>query len=92
MRLAEIRVFYKNNFLCCAISQDLEAKTVSLKEIVQARTARRKELRNNIRERTSIIDALLKNPEKISENETMELFPEQQIKTAQVNIRRYRDE
>ncbi|STO91522.1 Mu transposase C-terminal domain-containing protein [Fluoribacter dumoffii] len=90
--LAEIRVFYKNNFLCCAISQDLEAKTVSLKEIVQARTARRKELRNNIRERTSIIDALLKNPEKISENETMELFPEQQIKTPQANIRRYRDE
>lgn len=90
--LAEIRVFYKNNFLCRAISQDLEAETVSLKEIVQARNARRKELRDNIKERTSIIDALLKNPEKISENPAMNSSPKQLIKTPQSKIRRYSDE
>lgn len=90
--LAEIRVFYKNNFLCRAISQDLEVETVSLKEIVQARNARRKELRDNIKDRISIVDALLKNPEKISENATVQPSPEQQIKSTQSNVRRYRYE
>ena len=57
--MGEIRVFYKNGFLCRAISPDLAGETISLKEILQARNHRRKELRTLIRDRKKVVDALL---------------------------------
>ncbi|HGO6693938.1 TPA: Mu transposase C-terminal domain-containing protein [Legionella pneumophila] len=90
--LAEIRVFHKNNFLCRAISQDLDTGTISLKEIVQARNTRRKELRNNIKDRCSIVDALLQNPSKISNRLINKPIAEQIIKERQVGIKRYENE
>ena len=90
--LAEIRVFHKGSFLCRAISQDLDTETVSLKEIIQARNARRKELRDNISERCSIVDALLKNPTKITRKPTPIPPIEQQKKASHAKIKRYKHE
>jgi len=90
--LAVIRVFHKGSFLCRAISQELDTGTVSLKEIIQARNARRKELRDNISERCSIVDALLKNPTKITGKPTPIPPIEQQKKASHVKIKMYKHE
>ena len=57
--MAEIRVYYQSRFLCRAICPDLASTTVTLKEIAAARVARRRELKQEIEERTSIVDALM---------------------------------
>lgn len=90
--LAEIRVFHKGSFLCRAISQELDTGTVSLKEIVQARNARRKELRDNINERCSIVDAMLRNPTKITPKAIHTPPIEQQCKAPNTKIKRYKYE
>lgn len=59
--LAEIRVYHENRFLCRAVCQELTNQTISLKEIVQARTQRRKQVRDDLKERTSIVDHLLRS-------------------------------
>lgn len=57
--MAEIRVFHRNRFLCRAISPDHAGRTISLKDIQQARTARRRALRQEIMGRTgSVTDHL----------------------------------
>lgn len=58
--LAEISVYHKGRFLCRAISQELAEQTVSLTEIRRARDRRRRELREGVRERTSIVDTVLR--------------------------------
>lgn len=57
--MAEIRVFYDNKFLCRAICQELSTETISLKDIVNARKNRKKELNDEINQRKSIVDQLL---------------------------------
>jgi putative transposase len=51
--VAEIRVFYRDSFLCRAINQQLSDQTVSLKDIQTARVARRRALRAQITERVT---------------------------------------
>lgn len=60
--LAEIRVFYKDKFLCRAVCQQLSGMTISLKEIIKARRRRKRELRKTIAKRKSLMDALLSVP------------------------------
>jgi putative transposase len=57
--LAEIRVFLDNAFLCRAICPELAGQTIGLKEIVQARNERRKNLRGELRDRASVVEHLL---------------------------------
>ena len=57
--LAEIRVFHRGRFLGRAICPDLAATTVSLKDITAARSARRRELKRQIGEHTSVVDRLI---------------------------------
>lgn len=57
--LAEIRVFHQDVFLCRAISPELAGQTITLKEIVDARTQRRKSLRGELRDRAAIVEQLL---------------------------------
>ena len=57
--VAEIRVFYRDKFLCRAVCPELAATTISLKELVAARNKRRRELRSDIAERRSLVDELL---------------------------------
>jgi len=60
--LAEIRVFHEQQFLCRAICQELAGTSISLREIVQARTQRRRELRAGLRDRRDVVDILLAPP------------------------------
>jgi putative transposase len=57
--MAEVRVFYRDRFLCRAICQELAGVTVGLKEILKARNRRRRELRRTLEERRRTVDALL---------------------------------
>ena len=45
--LAEIRVFHQGKFLCVAVSPELAAASISLKDLQAARNRRRRELRQN---------------------------------------------
>jgi hypothetical protein len=49
--MGEIRVFYRDRFLCRALSADLAGQTVPLREIVNARKRRREQLRTIIKDR-----------------------------------------
>ena len=57
--LAEIRVFYRDRFLCRAVCQALAGQTISLQEIVHARVQRRRSLRAQLDERAALVETLL---------------------------------
>jgi putative transposase len=57
--MAEIRVYHNNTFLCRAVCQELAGQTVSLKDIIRARNRRRRELKQEIRGRTELIQTYL---------------------------------
>jgi putative transposase len=57
--MGEIRVFYRDRFLCRAISADLAGQTVPLREIVNARKRRREKLRAIVKDRQKTVDTLL---------------------------------
>jgi putative transposase len=57
--LAEIRVYHQERFLCRAICPELAHQTLSLNDIVRARTARRRDLRGQVTQRRSLVDRLL---------------------------------
>ena len=53
--ISEIRVFHKNQYICKAVDPDHASATVSLKEIQEARNARRRQLRGQIKERIAVV-------------------------------------
>lgn len=57
--MAEIRVFHYDKFLCRAVCQELADQVVSLKEIVQARNQRRRELKGEIKDREVLVRTYL---------------------------------
>jgi putative transposase len=57
--LAELRVFHHDTFVCRAICPELADRTISLKDLAAARTARRRELSSGLRERASVVDRLV---------------------------------
>ncbi len=57
--MAEIRIFYQDSFICRAVCQELSEQTISLKEIIQARSQRRKEVQAGISERAAIVERFL---------------------------------
>ena len=57
--MGEIRVFYKDSFLCSAISAELAGDTIPLRDIIRVRNQRRKELRSILRDRQKLVDTLL---------------------------------
>lgn len=57
--LSEIRVFYADRFLCRPVCQELADHTISLKDIVHARTQRRRQVGDVLRQRTKLVDAVL---------------------------------
>jgi len=87
--LSEVRVFHRDVFVCRAVSADLASRTVTLKEIVAARRARRGELRQGINERVSVVDRLLAvhrpGPDPAGRHE-------QPAPPARSGLRRYREE
>jgi putative transposase len=57
--VTEIRVYHRDQFLCRAVCQELAGETVSLKDIIQARRRRTRELHQQIAQRQSLVDQLL---------------------------------
>jgi putative transposase len=57
--VGEVRVFYRDKFLCRAISAELTGAVVPLREIVRSRNQRRNELRGILKNRQQAVDALL---------------------------------
>lgn len=57
--MAEIRVYYRDAFLCRAICAELAGEQVSLKEIIQARTRQRKHVRTVLHDRTRTVKEAL---------------------------------
>jgi len=57
--MAEIRVFYRDGFLCRAICQEIAGATLSLREIVRTRDQRRRQLRQTLQERQKTVESLL---------------------------------
>jgi putative transposase len=57
--VGEVRVFHQGVFLCRAVCPELAGEAVSLKEIVSARTRRRRELAAELRERRAVVEELL---------------------------------
>jgi len=57
--MGEIRVFFKNRFLCRAISAELAGDTVPLRDLIRARNRRRQELRSILKDRQKMVDTLL---------------------------------
>jgi len=57
--MAEIRVYYQDRFLCRAVCQEIAGQTISLKDIIAARTEQRRSVRNQLTERQQAIERLL---------------------------------
>jgi putative transposase len=92
--MGEVRIFYRDRFLCRAICQELAGDTVSLREITHARDARRQQLRQTLNERRRTVDSLLESrrwdraPEGGASASTAEFTP-----TSEKNrLKRYVDE
>src|SRR5260370_42489164 len=54
--MGEIHVFYQDRFLCRAICAELSDRKVSLREIEQARIARRKQVRAELSTREAMVN------------------------------------
>ena len=57
--LGEVRVFHRDRFLCRAISADHAGQTITLKDIQAARTAHRRDLRDQLNERRAAVSEYL---------------------------------
>lgn len=53
--ISDIRVFHKGHYICRAVDPDHASATVSLKDIQTARAARRRQLREQINERITVV-------------------------------------
>jgi putative transposase len=63
--LSEIRLFYHNEFLCRAVSEEHAGEAVTLKDIQAARRLHRRSLRTTINERVArVVDFLPVQQEK----------------------------
>jgi putative transposase len=57
--MGEIRVFYKDRFLCPAVSAELAGDTIALRDIIRVRNQRRRELSSILHDRQQMVDSLL---------------------------------
>jgi putative transposase len=64
--LGELRVFFEDRFACRAICPELSGQTVSLKEIVAARQARKRQLRGELVEREVLVKRYAQKPAETS--------------------------
>lgn len=54
----EIRVYFNDTFLCRAIAPELAAESITMEQLRDARSHRKRELKHQLRERRSVADAL----------------------------------
>ncbi len=83
--LAEIRVYYREGFLCKAVCQDIAELVVSLKEIQKARKAIKTKLYHEIKKAKQLIKSIKQQQQLSAEPRTMKEAPA--VKTH--NLKRY---
>jgi putative transposase len=88
--MGEIRVFYKDRFLCRAISAELAGETIPLRDVIRVRNQRRKELRSILHDRQKMVDTLLQLKQGPALEESHVPVPVPASPT--VRIKRYRNE
>ena len=81
--MAEIRVFYEGQFVCRAFCQELTGQEVSLKEIMRARRARKRELRKTLDAHAQLLKGYVANQVAPEEKEPV---------TEKPKLKRYRHE
>ena len=88
--MGEIRVFYRDRFLCRAISAELAGETIPLRDVIRVRNQRRKELRSILHDRQKMVDTLLQ----LKQGPTLDEVHASVPTPAQpaVRIKRYRNE
>jgi putative transposase len=57
--MAELRVYFRNEFVCRAINPELAGETIALKDIIRARNQRRRELQTTLSERRALVESLI---------------------------------
>ncbi|MGI4830607.1 MAG: Mu transposase C-terminal domain-containing protein [Janthinobacterium lividum] len=57
--MGQVRVFFRDRFLCRAITADYAGQKVPLREIVRARNEQRRDLNKVLRDRRQAVDSLL---------------------------------
>ncbi len=57
--LAEIRVYHHDEYLCRAVSPEIATVTVSMQDLQAARNQRRRELRQKLTARRSLVELLV---------------------------------
>jgi len=57
--MAEIRIFHDQRFLCRAICAELAGETIALRDIIQVRNRRRRDLRHTLQDRARLVEVLL---------------------------------
>lgn len=57
--MGEVRIFYRDRFLCRAITADCAGQKVPLREIVKARNQQRQSINKTLRDRRQAVDSLL---------------------------------
>lgn len=57
--MAEIRIFHDHRFLCRALCAELAGDTIALRDIIQARNRRRRDLRHTLHQRARTVEALV---------------------------------
>lgn len=62
--IAEIRVFYQDKYLCTAISPEISDYTVDLKDIVSARNKVRRNLKNQLEPRKTVVEEIVLSKQK----------------------------
>jgi putative transposase len=88
--MGEIRVFYRDRFLCSAVSAELAGETISLRDITRARDQRRRELRSILHDRQRVVDSLLQLKKGTSSEEIHAKAAA--APPSKVRIKRYRNE
>ena len=81
--LAEIRLFHKEQFLCRAVCQELTGtpQPIGLKEVIAARKRQHRKLRQELTERTNLIETLLAAHSQTTAPFNLAQQPENQLET-----------
>ena len=88
--MGEIRVFYKDRFLCPAVSAELAGETIPLRDIIRVRNQRRRELSSILHDRQQVVDALLQLKKGAGPKEMHAKAAVAPV--SEVRIKRYRNE
>ena len=87
--LADIRVFHRGEFLCKAVSPELAAVSISMKDLQAARNQRRRELVQQLVARRSVVDILIE-PRPVPVNQPK--APDDRARPEVVRLKLYRED